>query len=104
MIPSEFFSGTQGTQYTDSVVSDQPPIRALDGVLNPRFWENPGSAGFKVRGPNYLKDRKKIPTSQPKFNLDWVYLVRLQSPLHNIGHHLPALRWVHVDIQNGKWA
>ncbi|GMH36562.1 hypothetical protein BSKO_04430 [Bryopsis sp. KO-2023] len=79
-------------QRSDSDVDEQPPVRALDGVLNPRFWEDPGAAGFKVRGATYLKDKKKILTGAPKFDLDWVYLVKLKSPMKDVGKFLPALR------------
>lgn len=77
---------------SDSEADEQPPFRALDGVLNPRYWDDPGAAGFKVRGPTYLKDKKKILAGPPKFDLDWVYLVKLKSPMKDIGKFLPALR------------
>lgn len=57
-----------------------------------RFWSNPGSAGFKLRGPNYLNDRMKISAGEPRFTLDWVYILKLDHPTKNVARFLPALR------------
>ena len=67
-------------------------FRPLDGVLDSKYWSNPGPSTFRVRGQNYLQDRKKIPAGDPKFYLDWVYLVRLKQPTKDVARFLPAAR------------
>lgn len=62
------------------------------GILDQRAWRNPGASGFKIRGANYLRDKKKVPSKEPKFTLDWVYLIKLDKPLKDIAKYLPALR------------
>ncbi|CAD7694644.1 unnamed protein product, partial [Ostreobium quekettii] len=73
--------------------TDTAPIdnfKPSDGVLSRTYWSNPGPSTFRVRGPDYLQDRKKIPAGDPKFELDWVYLVKLDKPTKDIARFLPA--------------
>ncbi|CAK0780512.1 hypothetical protein CVIRNUC_005077 [Coccomyxa viridis] len=62
------------------------------GSCNKRFWSCPGDAGFKVRGPNYLRDKKKIPANDPLFALAAVDLVECETSTFHIAQHLPSLK------------
>ena len=46
----------------------------------------------QVRGPNYLRDKKKIPTSEPLFALAAVDLVECETRTFHIAQHLPSLK------------
>lgn len=46
----------------------------------------------QVRGPNYLKDRKKIPAKEPAFTLAAVDLLEVEKPTLHIARFLPSLR------------
>lgn len=65
---------------------------AIAGTCPREFWSSPGACGFKVRGPTYLSDRKKITASPPMFELVAVDLLQLEEPMINICQHLPSVR------------
>lgn len=65
---------------------------AIAGTCPREFWSSPGACGFKVRGPTYLSDRKKIAASPPMFELVAVDLLQLEEPMINICRHLPSVR------------
>lgn len=48
----------------------------------------------QVRGPNYLRDKKKILASEPLFALAAVDLVECESGCFHIAHYLPSLKCV----------
>eukprot|EP00210_Caulerpa_lentillifera_P002791 g2666.t1 len=75
-----------------SFISREDSLPRNNGVLNNKFWSDPGSTGFFVRGETYFFDKRKVPADQPRFFLDWVYLVKLKAPTHDIARFLPALR------------
>lgn len=39
-----------------------------------------------------MEDKEKIPAGEPRFVLDWVYLVKLKTPTQDIAKFLPALK------------
>lgn len=39
------------------------PAFPSTGTCDEKFWSCPGSAGFKIRGPNYLRDHQKVCSS-----------------------------------------
>jgi len=89
---SSFRQNSLSGDLRENIVGRQNSLALENGVLNTKFWSNPGSAGFKVRGANYLTDRAKIPAAEPRFKLDWVYVLKLKEPTPNVSRFLPALR------------
>lgn len=65
---------------------------ALEGTCPKEFWSSPGNCGFKVRGANYLLDKKKIGAAPPMFQLVAVDLLELEEPMFDICRHLPSVR------------
>jgi len=65
---------------------------AIAGSCPKQYWLSPGSCGFKVRGANYLEDRKKILGAPPMFELVAVDLLELEEPMFHICQHLPSVR------------
>ena len=47
---------------------------------------------LQVRGPNYLRDKKKIPASDPLFSLAAVDLVECETGCFHIAQYLPSLK------------
>ncbi|KAK9823769.1 hypothetical protein WJX72_005371 [[Myrmecia] bisecta] len=66
--------------------------RFASGTLDPKYWSCPGAAGYKVRGVNYLKDKKKADAEEPVFGLASVDLVDTDAPTFHIAQHLPSIR------------
>ncbi|KAK9860404.1 hypothetical protein WJX84_008795 [Apatococcus fuscideae] len=64
----------------------------LLGALDKEYWSCPGAVNYKVRGPNYLQDKKKIPAAEPIFTLAAADLVETARPMTHIAQHLPSLR------------
>ncbi|KAG2483121.1 hypothetical protein HYH03_018011 [Edaphochlamys debaryana] len=68
--------------------------------LDPAVWENlhqPGKdAPFKIRGPTYLKDRKKIPAGFSRFVLASMDVVKSPmgqtQPTEHVARYLPSVR------------
>ncbi|PNH04824.1 hypothetical protein TSOC_008913, partial [Tetrabaena socialis] len=66
--------------------------------LDPAVWDNlhrPGKdAPFKIRGPTYLKDRKKIPAGHSRFVLGALDVIRqpagLTQPHEHVARFLPS--------------
>ncbi|MEW5313170.1 MAG: hypothetical protein WDW38_004759 [Sanguina aurantia] len=83
----------------DPLALDMDAIQALS-TLEKRFWSDthtPGNdAPFKVRGPTYLKDRKKIPAGEPQFILASMDMVELPGPVEHVARFIPAVR--HRDL------
>ncbi|MEW5301210.1 MAG: hypothetical protein WDW36_004084 [Sanguina aurantia] len=79
----------------DPLALDMDAIQALS-TLEKRFWSDthtPGNdAPFKVRGPTYLKDRKKIPAGEPQFILASMDMVELPGPVEHVARFIPAVR------------
>ncbi|KAK2077069.1 hypothetical protein QBZ16_004702 [Prototheca wickerhamii] len=65
---------------------------AIPGTCPRKYWSSPDDAGFKVRGPTYLADRKKIPAGGPLFELVAVDLIELEEPMLHVCRHLPSVR------------
>jgi hypothetical protein len=65
---------------------------AIAGSCPKEYWLCPGSCGFKVRGANYLVDRKKVLGAPPMFELVAVDLLELEEPMFDICKHLPSVR------------
>ena len=64
---------------------------AIAGTCQKRFWSSPGNCGFKVRGRNYLQDKKKIPAAVPMFELVAVDLLEMEEPVYHVCQHLPSI-------------
>ena len=47
---------------------------------------------FVVRGPTYLKDRKKIPAGMAAFTLGSVDMVSVKGPVEHVARFLPSIR------------
>jgi len=69
-----------------------PPELRRTGTCDPAYWTCPGSAGYRVRGRNYLSDKKKISAAEPMFRLLSVDLVKLDQPTRHIGQYLTSVR------------
>ncbi|KFM23600.1 hypothetical protein F751_2859 [Auxenochlorella protothecoides] len=65
---------------------------AIGGTCPRQFWSCPGDAGFKVRGPSYLADKRKVPAGPPVFELVAVDLLELEEPMLHVARHLPSVR------------
>ncbi|KAK9906580.1 hypothetical protein WJX75_004515 [Coccomyxa subellipsoidea] len=52
----------------------------------------PGAADFKVRGPNYLQDKKKVLPDAPVCSLVSLNLLSLAEPTFHIARFLPSVR------------
>lgn len=75
-----------------SPASSGMPHNAEGGNLNPKYFSCPGAAGFKIRGKNYLQDRKKITAPEPEFELKSVDLVKLDKPTPHVARYLSSIR------------
>lgn len=64
--------------------------------MHPDFWEPihvPGAAQvFSIRGPNYLRDRKKIPAGTGRFRLLACDLAATPSVVSHVARFLPSVR------------
>ncbi|KAK9863896.1 hypothetical protein WJX84_006498 [Apatococcus fuscideae] len=58
-------------------VQETPKSPAL---LDSKYYSCPGAAGFKIRGPDYLKDKKKLMAEEPAFSLHGAFLVEVSPP------------------------
>ena len=56
-----------------------------------QFWSCPGAAGFKVRGPTYLDDHRKVDAGEPMLSLAAVDLLDLDAPTFNVARSLPSI-------------
>lgn len=72
-----------------------PPFDPL-GTLQKRFWIPLHAEGapspFNLRGPNYLKDKAKIPGGVGQYTLSSVDLIKVDKPVEHIGRFLPTIR------------
>lgn len=48
--------------------------------------------GLQVRGPTYLKDRKKIPAGDSRFVLGAMNVISLPEPTQHVARFLPSVR------------
>ncbi|CAD7698962.1 unnamed protein product, partial [Ostreobium quekettii] len=62
------------------------------GTMDPKYWARPGAAGFKLRGANYLRDKKKELADEPVFDLVSVDLVKIVKPTPHIARYLPSIQ------------
>lgn len=69
-----------------------PPMLRLTGTCDPAYWMCPGAAEYRVRGANYLSDKKKILAPEPMFRLISVDLVKLDQPTQHIGQYLTSVK------------
>ncbi|EFN53068.1 hypothetical protein CHLNCDRAFT_137358 [Chlorella variabilis] len=56
---------------------------AVGGTCLSQYWSCPGDCGFKVRGPAYLADKKKVAATPPMFELVATDLLQLEDHLHS---------------------
>lgn len=54
-------------------------VTRLKTSLPEKMWSEPDASAFMVRGPNYLVDKKKIPSAPSKFHLVGVDLLSFES-------------------------
>ena len=66
--------------------------RYAEGTCPPEYWECPGATGYRVRGPSYLLDRKKVAAAEPVFTLAAVDLLRFKAPRKHVAPLLPSMR------------
>ena len=64
---------------------------AIAGSCPKKYWLCPGNCNFKVRGKNYLVDKKKISAAVPMFELVAVDLLEMEEPIYHVCQHLPAV-------------
>ena len=66
----------------DSCPTDGPPEYLSDpSPLRVDAWSEPSSESVQVRGPRYLKDRKKVPSEASAFQLLTVDVVKTKQPI-----------------------
>lgn len=53
-------------------------VPKLQTSLPEKMWSEPDAAAFLIRGPNYLTDKKKVPSSAAKFHLVGVDLLSFE--------------------------
>jgi len=68
-----------------------PELRST-GTLDPVYWSSPGPAAYRVRGPNYLVDKRKIMAGEPMFRLMSVDLLKLDRPTPHISQYLNSIK------------
>jgi len=76
--------------------SPPPPLQdawAIQGTCPGQNWGVISPAGMKVRGRNYLLDKKKIPASPPLLDLYAADLVNVEEPLWHIARYLPSVKY-----------
>jgi hypothetical protein len=56
-----------------SLTMNPPPLRL-------EAWAEPPASAYSVRGPDYLKDRKKVPSESSAFKLLTVDLIKVDAP------------------------
>ena len=78
---------------TEALSQQERDAWAIAGTCRKEYWSSPGSCGFKVRGPTYLTDRKKILAAPPMFELVAVDLLELEEPMFHICRHLPSVKY-----------
>lgn len=54
-------------------------VTKLKTSLPEKMWSEPDASAFMIRGPNYLTDKKKIPSAPAKFRLVGVDLLSFES-------------------------
>lgn len=65
---------------------------AIAGTCQKKFWCSPGNCNFKIRGKEYLVDKKKIPAAVPMFELVAVDLLEMEEPVYHVCQHLPSIK------------
>ncbi|KAK9806515.1 hypothetical protein WJX73_005835 [Symbiochloris irregularis] len=60
--------------------------------ISMKYFQQPGSAGFKVRGQNYLVDKKKYEPEAPAMTLGSVNLINQKRHTFHIARFLPSIR------------
>jgi len=73
-----------------------PEGAAIGTHLN--CWSSPPSANFHVRGPNYLKDKKKVPSGDYIFPCRGCDLFLTDNPPENIGRNRAILKGKLRDV------
>lgn len=71
---------------------DAEEALAAAGTMPREMWSCPGAAGFKVRGPTYLDDHRKVPAGEPMLSLAAVDLLHLDAPCFDVARHLASVR------------
>ncbi|KAI7837930.1 hypothetical protein COHA_008236 [Chlorella ohadii] len=66
---------------------------AVQGTAARRYWSCPGNADLRVRGKNYLTDKKKIPAAMPMFDLYSAELVEVDEPMWHMARFLPSVKY-----------
>lgn len=78
-----------------SSTTDGAPVGARawrEGTCDHKFWSCPGAAGFRVRGPKYTVDKKKVEAGPPVFALMATELIRTQRKSFNVAEMLPSVK------------
>ena len=84
---------------TTTTTTTPPPLSkgedvgwAVGGTTPKQYWSFPGSSYLRIRGPNYLNDRVKIPALPPMFDLYASDLVDADEPQWGVAASLPSMR------------
>lgn len=85
--------GDAASSTTEGVASSVGPRAWREGTCDPKYWSCPGAAGFRVRGPKYLTDKKKVEAGPPVFALLATELIRTQRKSFNVGRMLPSVTY-----------
>ena len=81
-----------GGSDASSDLDDAEEALAAAGTMPREMWSCPGAAGFKVRGPTYLEDHRKVPAGEPMLSLAAVDLLHLDAPCFDVARHLASVR------------
>lgn len=84
--------GGGGTTSSEDAAVLEEDSWAVPGTCPAVYWSCPGPSVFKIRGPTYLTDKKKVEATPPMFELVAVDLVELEEPVFHIAKFLPSVR------------
>ena len=72
--------------YSDNIknsLCNTTKFRSEPHPLRLEAWSEPAAENFQVRGPNYMSDRKKVPSEPSAFTLLSVDLVNCEAPMYD---------------------
>lgn len=86
--------GDDAASNAEGVAASIGPRAWREGTCDATYWSCPGAAGFRVRGPKYLVDKKKVEAGPPVFALMATELIRTQRKSLNVAGLLPSVKCV----------
>ena len=91
LVSSSWCPSPEGTPPAVSLPPSGLPLHAASAPPA-SLTSLPQDCPFVVRGPTYLKDRKKIPAGMAAFTLGAMDMVAIDSPVQHIARFLPSIR------------